>query len=141
MGKLLRKLLAVQASEAKALRQLEEERHDRRLEAAKVLKLERTLDRRNETLRRVRADFRSSTAHLRQRLQALRQQWAGAVTLDEQEKFSRELESVHETKRTVEAELQKITSERSKAEDRLHELLLKHEEPVSYTHLTLPTKA
>jgi centrosomal protein CEP290 len=106
IGKLHRIILGLQTSENDAVRRIEEERQQRLETAARLLKVESQLDDKAETLRRVRTDAKMAHGHLRQKLNDTRRMFAGAITLEQQERQLAVLQTAREQKQKAEAELE-----------------------------------
>jgi hypothetical protein len=98
IGKLHRIILGLQTSENDAVRRIEEERQQRLETAARLLKVESQLDDKAETLRRVRTDAKMAHGHLRQKLNDTRRMFAGAITLEQQERQLAVLQTAREQK-------------------------------------------
>ena len=127
-GKLHRLIIQLQVSEAESIRRLDNE-HQQRLETlARLHKVEKQLDERNDTLRRIRTDAKTSRAHCQHKLQDMRQRYLGAVTLEQQEKFTTTFQEARQKKAELEAELEKAANKTSAAGDQLKALELKHME-------------
>eukprot|EP00052_Salpingoeca_macrocollata_P029083 m.289747 g.289747 ORF g.289747 m.289747 type:complete len:2313 (-) comp22944_c0_seq3:29-6967(-) len=125
-GKLQHQLLASQLSEAESVRKIELlKKHNMELEAA-LLGLERRVDQRNDALHNARAEAKSKARYLRRNLQALRLQYSGALTLEQQESHTEALRAARARKQELEQQVQAVTKERFAVEDRLAELQLQH---------------
>jgi centrosomal protein CEP290 len=98
IGKLHRIILGLQTSENDAVRRIEEERQQRLETAARLLKVESQLDDKAETLRRVRTDAKMAHGHLHQKLNDTRRMFAGAITLEQQERQLAVLQTAREQK-------------------------------------------
>lgn len=94
------------------------------LEAYK-LRAEQRLDASERTLFLARQEGRNRCKQLRQTVQALRRQFAGALPLPQQEKFSVALVSLQEDRAKAQAEKKKAEEERRRAEGREAELELR----------------
>lgn len=127
IGKLHRTILALQTSENDAVRRIEDERQQRLETAARLLKLEQQLDDRNETLRRVRMDAKSSHSHLQTKLHNTRRMYAGAVTLEQQERQLTTLQKAREQKASAELELESARDKNNEAADQLATLRVEYE--------------
>jgi centrosomal protein CEP290 len=128
IGKLHRTILALQTSENDAVRRIEEERQQRLETAARLLKLEQQLDDRNATLRRVRMDAKSTHAHLQSKLHNTRRMYAGAVTLEQQERQLTTLQTAREQKAAAELELESAREKNDEASDQLATLRVEYAE-------------
>ena len=127
IGKLHRTILALQTSENDAVRRIEEERQQRLETAARLLKLEQQLDDRNETLRRVRVDAKSAHAHLQSKLHTTRRMYAGAVTIEQQERQLTTLQKAREQKAAAELELESARDKNNEAGDQLASLRVEYD--------------
>ncbi|XP_061435033.1 centrosomal protein of 290 kDa-like isoform X1 [Lethenteron reissneri] len=125
LGTLHQHIMALQLSEATALRKLETARAKLSRAEAWGLRLEQQLDQREQTLIHARAEGHSRAGHLRRALQALRHRYAGAVPLAEQERFHRTLAQLQDDEMTAAEEARKCREDRRLAEDRLAELEIK----------------
>ncbi|XP_078738393.1 centrosomal protein of 290 kDa isoform X5 [Lampetra fluviatilis] len=125
LGTLHQHIMALQLSEATALRKLETVRAKLSRAEAWGLRLEQQLDQREQTLIHARAEGHSRAGHLRRALQALRHRYAGAVPLAEQERFHRTLAQLQDDEMTAAEEARKCREDRRLAEDRLAELEIK----------------
>uniref|UniRef100_A0A665VRH7 Centrosomal protein 290 n=1 Tax=Echeneis naucrates TaxID=173247 RepID=A0A665VRH7_ECHNA len=118
-------VVALQLSEAAALAKLEAATtHIQQLEANK-LRAEQRLDASERTLFLARQEGRYRSKHLRQTIQSLRRQFAGALPLPQQEKFSVTMMSLQEDRAKAQEERMKAEKERRRAEGRADELELK----------------
>lgn len=119
--------MALQLSESAALAKLETTTsHIQQLEVYK-LRAERQLDTTQSALFNARREARNHTKRLRETIQSLRRQFAGALPLSQQEKFSVALASVQEDRVKAQAEKKKAEEERRRAEGRAQELEVKHQ--------------
>lgn len=119
--------MALQLSESAALAKLEATTsHIQQLEVYK-LRAEQQLDATQSTLFNTRQETRNRTKRLRETIQSLRRQFAGALSLSQQEKFSVALASLQEDRVKAQAEKKKAEEERRTAEWRAQELELKHQ--------------
>lgn len=118
--------MALQLSESATLAKLEATTsHIQQLEVYK-LRAERQLHTTQSALFNARREARNRTKHLRETIQALRRQFAGALPLSQQEKFSVALASLQEDRVKAQAEKKKAEEERRTAEGRAQELEVKH---------------
>ncbi|KAK2842693.1 hypothetical protein Q5P01_012893 [Channa striata] len=125
IAKLHQHLVALQLSEAAALSKLEAaSAHIQQLEAYK-LRAEQQLDTCERTLFLARQEGRNRSKHLRQTIQSLRRQFAGALPLAQQEKFSVGMMSLQEDRAKAQEEKRKAEEERRRAEGRAQELELR----------------
>ena len=91
IGKLHRHIVRLQVSEGIALRKLDDAvKKTYRLEA-QLLRAEQRLDDKEQTIYHNRMEARSKTRYLRNTVFDLRQKYAGAVPLNQQERFAEQL--------------------------------------------------
>lgn len=125
IAKLHQHIVALQLSESAALAKLEAATsHIQQLEAYK-LRAEQRLDASERTLFLARQEGRNRSKHLRQTIQSLRRQFAGALPLPQQEKFSVTMVSLQEDRAKAQEEKRKAEEERRRAEGRAEELELR----------------
>ncbi|XP_047453356.1 centrosomal protein of 290 kDa isoform X3 [Mugil cephalus] len=125
IAKLHQHIVALQLSESAALGKLEATTsHIKQLEAYK-LRAEQRLDASERTLFLARHEGRNRSKHLRQTIQSLRRQFAGALPLPQQEKFSVTMVNLQEDRAKAQEEKRKAEEERRRAEGRAEELELK----------------
>ncbi|XP_037623210.1 centrosomal protein of 290 kDa isoform X2 [Sebastes umbrosus] len=125
IAKLHQHIVALQLSESAALAKLEAATSRiQQLEAYK-LRAEQRLDASERTLFLARQEGRNRSKHLRQTIQSLRRQFAGALPLPQQEKFSVALVSLQEDRAKAQEEKRKAEEERRRAEGRAEELELR----------------
>uniref|UniRef100_A0A8P4K276 Centrosomal protein 290 n=1 Tax=Dicentrarchus labrax TaxID=13489 RepID=A0A8P4K276_DICLA len=125
VAKLHQHIVALQLSESAALAKLEAANsHVQQLEAYK-LRAEQRLDASESTLFLARQEGRNRAKHLRQTIQSLRRQFAGALPLPQQEKFSVTMVSLQEDRAKAKEEKKKAEEERRRAEGRAEELELR----------------
>ncbi|KAM9376220.1 centrosomal protein of 290 kDa [Pholidichthys leucotaenia] len=125
IAKLHQHIVALQLSESDALGKLEAANsHIQQLEAHK-LRTEQRLEACERTLFLARQEGRNRAKHLRQTIQALRRQFAGALPLSQQEKFSVTMMNLQEDRAKAQQERRKAEGERRRAEGRAEELELK----------------
>ena len=86
---------------------------------AEVLRLEKKVDERTEALHGSRSEAKAKSRYLRRNLQALRLQYSGALTLEQQEAHNVLLKAAQRKKQELEVEVQKANQQRIAAEDRL----------------------
>lgn len=126
IGKLHRHIVQLQVSEGTAVRRLEEcQKKVNKLEAL-VLRLEQKLDDKDQTVYHNKSEAQGKINHLKRNLQELRVQFAGAVPLSRQEKFSRQMMQLQQDKQKLEIELKQAREHRDQEEDKLAELNLKN---------------
>lgn len=119
--------MALQLSESATLAKLEATTsHIQQLEVYK-LRAERQLDTAQSALFNARREARNRTKRLRETIQSLRRQFAGALPLSQQEKFSVALASLQEDRIRAQAEKKKAEEERRTAEGKAQELEVKHQ--------------
>lgn len=119
--------MALQLSESAALAKLESTTsHIQQLEVYK-LRAERQLDTTQSTLFNTRQEARNRTRRLRETIQSLRRQFAGALPLSQQEKFAVAFAGLQEDRVKAQAEKKKAEEERRTAEWRAQELQAKHQ--------------
>ncbi|XP_029993086.1 centrosomal protein of 290 kDa isoform X11 [Sphaeramia orbicularis] len=122
IAKLHQHIIALQLSEAAALEKLQATTSTiQQLEAYK-LRAEQRLDASERALFLARQEGRNRSKHLRQTIQSLRRQFAGALPLQQQEKFSVTLVSLQEDRAKAQEEMRKAEKERRKADGRAEEL-------------------
>uniref|UniRef100_K1PYW1 Centrosomal protein of 290kDa coiled-coil region domain-containing protein n=1 Tax=Magallana gigas TaxID=29159 RepID=K1PYW1_MAGGI len=126
IGKLHRHIVQLQVSEGTAVKRLEEcQKKVNKLEAL-VLRLEQKLDDKDQTVFHNKSEAQGKINHLKRNLQELRVQFAGAVPLSRQEKFSRQMMQLQQDKQKLEIELKQAREHRDQEEDKLAELNLKN---------------
>ncbi|XP_069574738.1 centrosomal protein of 290 kDa isoform X2 [Brachyistius frenatus] len=125
IAKLHQHIVALQLSEAASLVKLEAAvSNNQQLEAFK-LRAEQRLDAGERALFLARQEGRNRCVHLRRTVQSLRRQFAGALPLPQQEKFSVTMVSLQEDRVKAQEEKKKAEEERRRAEGRAEELELK----------------
>ncbi|XP_006782393.1 centrosomal protein of 290 kDa isoform X3 [Neolamprologus brichardi] len=125
IAKLHQHIVALQLSESDALGKLEAAtNHIQQLEAYK-LRAEQRLDESERTLFLARQEGRNRSKHLRQTIQSLRRQFAGALPLPQQEKFSLTMLSLQEDRAKAQEEKKRAEQESKRVEGRAEELELK----------------
>uniref|UniRef100_A0AAX7U210 Centrosomal protein of 290kDa coiled-coil region domain-containing protein n=1 Tax=Astatotilapia calliptera TaxID=8154 RepID=A0AAX7U210_ASTCA len=125
IAKLHQHIVALQLSESDALGKLEAAtNHIQQLEAYK-LRAEQRLDASEHTLFLARQEGRNRSKHLRQTIQSLRRQFAGALPLPQQEKFSLTMLSLQEDRAKAQEEKKRAEQESKRVEGRAEELELK----------------
>ncbi|KAK3096658.1 hypothetical protein FSP39_002154 [Pinctada imbricata] len=126
IGKLHRHIVQLQVSEGTAVRRLEEaQKKNTKLEAL-VLRLEQRLDEKDQTIYHNKAEVKNKVNHLKRNLQELRIQFAGAVPLSRQEKFSKNMMQLQQDKQKLEVELKQVRTKKEEEEDKLAALELQH---------------
>ncbi|KAM7415149.1 hypothetical protein PAMA_019800 [Pampus argenteus] len=125
IAKLHQHIVALQLSESAALGKLKATASQiQQLEAYK-LRAEQRLDASERALFLAHQEGRNRSKHLRQTIQSLRRQFAGALPLPQQEKFSVTMISLQEDRAKAQEEKRKAEEERRKAEGRAEELQLR----------------
>nr|XP_020449102.1 centrosomal protein of 290 kDa isoform X2 [Monopterus albus] len=125
IAKLHQHIVALQLSESTALAKMEAATsHIQQLEAYR-LRAEQRLDASERALFLTRQEGRNRSKHLRQTIQSLRRQFAGALPLQQQEKFSLTMMSLQEDRAKAQVEKRKAEEERRRAEGRAEELALR----------------
>ncbi|BFZ24638.1 hypothetical protein BsWGS_27677 [Bradybaena similaris] len=124
IGKLHRHIVQLQVSEGSALKRLEEAHAKIVKLEGQVLRMEQRLDDRNEAIYHVKQEAYSKTKYLRRSLQELRIQFAGAVPLSRQEKFSKALIQLQQNKEKSESQLKEVQAQKEDMEDKLAALSL-----------------
>ncbi|XP_044213453.1 centrosomal protein of 290 kDa isoform X2 [Thunnus albacares] len=125
IAKLHQHIVALQLSESAALGKLEATTsHIQQLETYK-LRAEQRLDASERALFLAHQEGRNRSKHLRQTIQSLRRQFAGALPLPQQEKFSVTMMSLQEDRAKAQEDKRKAEEERRKAEGRAEELELR----------------
>nr|XP_046251134.1 centrosomal protein of 290 kDa isoform X2 [Scatophagus argus] len=125
IAKLHQHIVALQLSESAALAKLEASTsHIRQLEVYK-LRAEQRLDASESTLFLARQESRNRSKRLRQTIQSLRRQFAGALPLAQQEKFSVTMVGLQDDRAKAQQERKKAEEERRTAEARAEELELR----------------
>ncbi|KAM4619168.1 centrosomal protein of 290 kDa [Polymixia lowei] len=125
IAKLHQHTVALQLSEAAALAKLEVVNTRLQQLEAYRLRAEQRLDAGERALYLARQQGRNRAKHLRQTVQALRRQFAGALPLPQQEKFSLTMMSLQEDRAKAQEEKRKAEEERRRAEGRAEELELR----------------
>ncbi|XP_036961834.1 centrosomal protein of 290 kDa isoform X2 [Acanthopagrus latus] len=122
IAKLHQHIVALQLSESDAVAKLEAATtRIKQLETYK-LRAEQRLDASEGNLFLIRQEGRNRSKHLRQTIQSLRRQFAGALPLPQQEKFSVTMVNLQEDRARALEEKKKAEEERRRAEGRAEEL-------------------
>lgn len=108
LGKLHRHIVQLQVSEGTAVRKYEEVKKKVTKTEALVLRLEQKLDEKNQTIYHSRKEAQDKANHLKKNLQDLRLQFAGAIPLTRQEKFSMNMMQLQQDKSKLEVELKRV---------------------------------
>ncbi|XP_070190390.1 centrosomal protein of 290 kDa-like [Littorina saxatilis] len=122
IGKLHRTIVQLQISESTAVKQLEASRKRLTQLEAGVLRLEQKVDSKEQSLYHSRQESQSKVRYLKRNLQELRLQFAGAVPLSKQEKFSKNMVQLQQDKAKMELELRGVRKQREETEDKVAEL-------------------
>ncbi|WAR07060.1 CE290-like protein [Mya arenaria] len=126
IGKLHRHIVQLQVSEGTAVRKLEESRRKVTKLEAMVLRLEQKIDDKENTLFHKQKESQNKVQYLKRNLHDLRLQFAGAIPLSKQEKFSKNLLQLQTDKAALEEELRNTRKTKEDMEDRLAALELQH---------------
>ncbi|KAG7266441.1 hypothetical protein CRUP_005633 [Coryphaenoides rupestris] len=125
LGQLHQQVLRLQLSEAAAQGRAEALAGRLRALEACHLRAEQRLDAGQRALYLAQRDGRGRARHLRQTVQALRRQFAGALPLSQQEKFSAAAACLQEERAQAQREQREAREQRRRAEARADELALK----------------
>ncbi|XP_038636322.1 centrosomal protein of 290 kDa isoform X7 [Scyliorhinus canicula] len=118
-------IVALQVSEATAVRKLEAFASKLQKMEACNLRLMQRLDEKDQNLFYARLEGRNKAKHLRQTVQSLRRQFSGALPLAQQEKFSKTMVQLQNDKLNIMQDVKHSQEERRVAEDKALELQLK----------------
>ncbi|KAK6317889.1 hypothetical protein J4Q44_G00111800 [Coregonus suidteri] len=125
IAKLHQHIVALQLSESAAVGKLEATAtRIQQLEAYK-LRAEQKLDASEKSLYHARQEGRNRARHLRQTIQSLHRQFAGALPLAQQEKFSQTMMRLQEDRGTAQEEKRRAEEERRRMEGKAQELELR----------------
>ncbi|XP_053742818.1 centrosomal protein of 290 kDa isoform X6 [Synchiropus splendidus] len=125
IAKLHQHIVTLQLSEAAALGKIQaSSSHIQHLEALQ-LRAEQRQDASEQALFLARKEGRSRSHHLRQTIQSLRRQFAGALPLNQQEKFSVSLMKLQEDQAKAHEEKRKAEEDKRRADERACELELR----------------
>ncbi|PVD27873.1 hypothetical protein C0Q70_10448 [Pomacea canaliculata] len=127
IGKLHRTIVQLQISESAAMKQLEASRKRVAQLEAGILRLEQKVDNKEQSLYHSRQESQSKLRYLKRSLQDLRLQFAGAVPLSKQEKFSKNMLQIQQDKARLEVQLKEVQLHRQENEDKVAELSLQQE--------------
>ncbi|XP_071791224.1 centrosomal protein of 290 kDa-like [Asterias amurensis] len=127
IGKLHHHIVALQVSEGTAVRKLEAANAKIKKLEAQILRLQRHLDERAQSLYHCQVDARNKARHLKRTIQELRRQFSGAIPLADQEKFSKAMLQLKTDKEHMQSEVKVLKYEREKVSDQLAELEMKHQ--------------
>ncbi|XP_060063320.1 centrosomal protein of 290 kDa-like [Ylistrum balloti] len=126
IGKLHRHIVQLQVSEGTSVRRLEEANKRVTKLEAQILRMEQKLDDKNQTMVHNKAEAQNKAKHLKRNLQEMRLQFAGAIPLSKQEKFTVNMRKLHQDKTNLELELKQAREKRDAVEDKLASLELQH---------------
>ncbi|KAH9503689.1 hypothetical protein Btru_067161 [Bulinus truncatus] len=124
IGKLHRHIVQLQVSEGSAVKRLEEAQKKVTKLEAQLLRQEQRVDDKDQTIYHARQEAQSKARYLRKSLQELRIQFAGAVPLTKQEKFSRAMLQLQQDKTKLEKDLKNTREHKEEMEDKLAALSL-----------------
>ncbi|XP_061108253.1 centrosomal protein of 290 kDa isoform X1 [Conger conger] len=125
IAKLHQHIVALQVSEATAVSKLEAASLKAQKLEAHLLRAEQRLDDKERALYHARLEGRNRARHLRHTVQALRRQFAGALPLKQQEKFSGTMMQLQGDKQRGQEEARRAEQERRRAEEKAAELELR----------------
>ena len=112
IGKLHRHIVQLQVSEGVALRKLADAEKRWYKQEAQLLRSEQRNDDKNTTIYHNRMEARSKTRYLKNSVQELRRKFAGAVPLNQQERFAEQMIKLTNDKKTIEEDLRKVRAHR-----------------------------
>ncbi|XP_005096015.2 centrosomal protein of 290 kDa [Aplysia californica] len=124
IGKLHRHIVQLQVSEGSAVKRLEEAQKKVTKLEAQALRMEQRVDDKDQTIYHNKQEAQGKSRYLRRSLQELRLQFAGAVPLSKQEKFSKNMIQLQQDKGKLEAELREVRQNREEMEDKVASLSL-----------------
>ncbi|XP_055888045.1 centrosomal protein of 290 kDa-like [Biomphalaria glabrata] len=124
IGKLHRHIVQLQVSEGSAIKRLEEAQKKVTKLEAQMLRQEQRVDEKDQTIYHTRQEAQGKARYLRKSLQELRIQFAGAVPLSKQEKFSRSMMQLQQDKAKLEKDLKETREHKNEMEDKLAALSL-----------------
>nr|XP_029523284.1 centrosomal protein of 290 kDa isoform X1 [Oncorhynchus nerka] len=125
IAKLHQHIVALQLSESAAVGKLEATATRIQQLEAYVLRAEQKLDASEKSLYHTRQESRNRARHLQQSIQSLRRQFAGALPLAQQEKFSQTMMRLQEDRGTAQEEKRRAEEERRRMEGKAQELELR----------------
>ncbi|KAL3881749.1 hypothetical protein ACJMK2_028144 [Sinanodonta woodiana] len=126
IGKLHRHIVQLQVSEGTAVRKLEEMSKKVYKFEAHILRLEQKLDAKDDTMYHNRAEAQNKVKHLKKNLHEMRLQFAGAIPLSKQERFSNTMMQLQRDKNNIEIQLKEVRQKKDALEDKLAEVELQH---------------
>ncbi|XP_071826754.1 centrosomal protein of 290 kDa-like isoform X2 [Apostichopus japonicus] len=127
IGKLHHHIVALQVSEGTAVRKLEAATTKIRQLEVQLLRMDKHLDEREQSLYHCQVDSRNRSRHLRLTIQELRRQYSGTAPLADLEKFSKVMMQLKQDKEKMEKEMKVIKHEREEVNTQLLELEVKHQ--------------
>ncbi|XP_078805357.1 centrosomal protein of 290 kDa isoform X9 [Oryzias latipes] len=125
IAKLHQHIVALQLSESAALEKLDSSTTRIHQLEAHILRAEQRLDAAERSLFLARQEAKNRSRHLRQTIQSLRRQFAGALPLPQQEKFSVAMLRLHEDRVKAQEEMKKAEEEKRRVQGRAEELELR----------------
>ncbi|TPX47954.1 hypothetical protein SeMB42_g03165 [Synchytrium endobioticum] len=127
IGKLHNHIMALQASEAEALKKVEVSERKRLQLDATVTELERALDERDDNLFKARHDCRSLINDLRKTTQTMRLRLAGAVTLERYQRVCDQLHNAYVQTKSMKDDMTELLETTRALESKLDEKNLREE--------------
>ncbi|KAJ8031477.1 hypothetical protein HOLleu_24675 [Holothuria leucospilota] len=127
IGKLHHHIVALQVSEGTAVRKLEAATTKIRQLEAQLLRMDKQLDEKGQSLYHCQVDSRNRSRHLRLTIQELRRQYSGTAPLADLEKFSKVMMQLKQDKEKMEMEMRVVKHEREQVSNQLLELEVKHQ--------------
>uniref|UniRef100_A0A674EQ42 Centrosomal protein 290 n=1 Tax=Salmo trutta TaxID=8032 RepID=A0A674EQ42_SALTR len=125
IAKLHQHIVALQLSESAAVGKLEATATRIQQLEAYMLRAEQKLDASEKSLYHARQEGRNRVRHLQQSIQSLRSQFAGALPLAQQEKFSQTMMRLQDDRGTAQEEKRRAEEERRRMEGKAQELELR----------------
>ncbi|XP_078802528.1 centrosomal protein of 290 kDa isoform X2 [Oryzias latipes] len=125
IAKLHQHIVALQLIESAALEKLDSSTTRIQQLEAHILRAEHCLDAAERFLFLARQEAKNRSRHLRQTIQSLRRQFAGALPLPKQEKFSVAMLRLHEDRVKAQEETKKAEEEKRRVQGRAEELELR----------------
>ncbi|XP_013981144.1 centrosomal protein of 290 kDa isoform X1 [Salmo salar] len=125
IAKLHQHIVALQLSESAAVGKLEATATRIQQLEAYMLRAEQKLDASEKSLYHARQEGRNRARHLQQSIQSLRRQFAGALPLAQQEKFSQTMMRLQDDRGTAQEEKRRAEEERRRMEGKAQELELR----------------
>lgn len=108
IGKLHRHIVQLQVSEGVALRKLADTSNKCHKLEAQLLRSDQRVDDKDQTIYHNRMEARSKARYLKNTVQELRRKYAGAVPLNQQERFAEQMIKLTEDKNKIEEDLRKV---------------------------------